>query len=166
MKYKIKRVQSNSKNCFVCGLDNDMGLRTRFYETETNELIAISSPKLKHQSYPSTLHGGVSAAILDEAIGRAITCFYDEMAFGVTIDLQLRYRKPVPYDIELYCVARVTNDRGRLFEGEGKLYLPSGEVAVEARGAYMVRNVEQLGGPDFVGKEWGFFPDEPMPDYI
>ena len=166
MKYKIKRVQFNSKNCFVCGLTNEMGLRTRFYETEDKELISLCYPKLKHQSYPSTLHGGVSAAILDETIGRAICAHYGDMVWGVTLDLNVKYRKQVPYDVELKTVARITSDRGRIFEGEGKLYLPTGEVAVEARGTYMKRQVEDLGGPGFVGEEWGFTPDEPMPETI
>ncbi|MCD8187012.1 MAG: PaaI family thioesterase [Rikenellaceae bacterium] len=166
MKYKIKRVQYNSKNCFVCGLDNEIGLRTRFYETEDNELISLCTPKLTHQSYPSTLHGGVSAAILDETIGRAITCYYGDMVWGVTLDLQVKYRKPVPYGVELKAVARITKDRGRIFEGEGKLFLPNGQVAVEARGTYMKRQIEQLGGPNFVSDEWGFTPDEPLPEIL
>lgn len=166
MKYKIKRVQFNSKNCFICGLTNEMGLRTRFYETEDNELVSISSPKLKHQSYPSTLHGGVSAAILDETIGRAICAHYGDMVWGVTLDLNVKYRKQVPYEVELITVGRITRDKGRFFEGSGEIYLPNGEVAVQATGTYMKRQIEELGGPAFVGDEWGFTPDEPMPEFI
>lgn len=166
MRYKIKREQFNSRNCFVCGIGNEMGLKTRFYETEDNELISVCTAKLQHQSYPSTLHGGISSAILDETIGRAICAFYGDMVWGVTLELNIKYRKPVPYEIELKALARITSDRGRIFEGEGGLYLPDGDIAVEARGIYMKRQIEQLGGVNFVGEEWGFTPDIPMPDYI
>jgi acyl-coenzyme A thioesterase PaaI-like protein len=84
----------------------------------------------------------------------------------VTLDLQVKYRKPVPYGVELKAVARITADRGRLFEGEAKLCLPTGEVAVEARGTYMKRRAEDLGGPGFIDTEWGFAPDGPMPEMI
>ncbi|MDR0953953.1 MAG: PaaI family thioesterase [Rikenellaceae bacterium] len=166
MKYKVKRAQFNSKNCFICGKMNEMGLRARFYETTDNELISISLPRAKHQSYPMTLHGGVSAAILDETIGRAICAFYGDMVWGVTMELHVKYRKPVPYDGELIAIGRITADRGRIFEGEGELYLPNGEVAVEARGTYMKRQVDQLGGAGFVDEEWGFTPDEATPEWI
>jgi acyl-coenzyme A thioesterase PaaI-like protein len=166
MKYRIKRQQFVSKNCFVCGLENEAGLRTRFYETEGNELIALCRPGARYQGYANILHGGVSAAILDETIGRAITCGCDETVWGVTLDLQVRYRRPVPYGVELAVVARITADRGRIFEGEGKLFLPDGEVAVEARGTYMKRQIEALGGPEFVDSDWGFTPQEPMPETI
>jgi acyl-coenzyme A thioesterase PaaI-like protein len=166
MKYRIKRRQFVSKNCFVCGLENEAGLRARFYETEGNELIALCRPGPKHQGYANILHGGVSAAILDETIGRAITCLYGDMVWGVTVDLNVRYRKPVPYGVDLTVVARITADRGRIFEGEGTLFLPDGRVAVQARGTYMKRPIEELCGPGFVDSDWGFTPPEPMPETI
>jgi hypothetical protein len=66
----------------------------------------------------------------------------------------------------LIAIGRITADRGRIFEGEGELYLPNGEVAVEARGTYMKRQVDQLGGAGFVDEEWGFTPDEETPEWI
>ena len=166
MEYKIKKRQYNSKNCFVCGLGNPMGLKTRFYETESGELIALCTPKLEHQSYPNRLHGGVSSALLDETIGRAICINYGEMVWGVTLDLHVKFRKPVPYGVMLKVIGRITKDKGRLFEGSGELVLPSGEVAVEAHGLYMKQSVEAIAGGDFTDNEWGFSADEEMPETI
>ena len=166
MELKISKRQYNSKNCFICGLDNEMGLKTRFYETEDQELIAVCTPKPEHQSYPNRLHGGVSAAILDETIGRAICARYGDMVWGVTMELNLKYRKPLPYGVELEAIGRITEDRGRLFRGTGEIYLPDGEVAVTAEGLYMKRRIDQIADEDFVGNEWGFAANEEIPATI
>jgi uncharacterized protein (TIGR00369 family) len=165
MKYKVTNSQHISKNCLVCGTQNAFGLKTRFYETEQNELVAVFNPMSEHQSYPNVTHGGISAAILDEVIGRAIMMTTDSETFGVTVELLVRYKKPVPLDGELKVVGRITRDRGRIFEGTGELYLANGDVAVEAQGRYMKRRLEQITDRDFTTNEW-FTPADAPPDEI
>jgi acyl-coenzyme A thioesterase PaaI-like protein len=165
MDYKIRNSQHISKNCLVCGVENPLGLKTRFYETEQNELVAVFKPISEHQSYPNVTHGGISAAILDEVIGRAIMMSTDSETFGVTVELVVRYKKTVPLDSELKVVGRIIRDRGRLFEGSGELYLPNGEIAVEAEGKYMKRHLEQITDKNFTQNEW-FVPEDDLPDEI
>jgi uncharacterized protein (TIGR00369 family) len=165
MNYKIKNSQNVSKNCLVCGVDNAFGLKTRFYETEDNELIAVFNPLDEHQSYPDVMHGGISATILDEVIGRAIMMTTDSQTFGVTVELNVRYKKPVPLGTELKAISRIIRDRGRIFEGTGELYLPNGEVAVEAEGKYMKRKLDQITSSDFTDNEW-FVTDGDLPEEI
>ncbi len=165
MSHKITNSQNISKNCLVCGVDNEFGLKTRFYETENNELIALFTPLTEHQSYPNVTHGGISATILDEVIGRAIMMTTDSDTFGVTIELTVRYKKPVPYGSELKAIGRITRERSRTFEGTGELYLPNGEVAVEAEGKYMKRSLDQITDSDFVENEW-FVDDGDLPGAI
>lgn len=161
MSHRIKKGQYISKHCMVCGVDNRFGLQTRFFETTDNEVIALFSPREEHQSYPGIAHGGVSAALLDEVIGRAIMAFYDQNTFGVTIDLQVKYRKPVPLGVELKAIGRIVKDNGRMFEGTGELHLPDGSVAVSAWGKYLKRNLEQISDSDFVTDEWFELPESP-----
>jgi uncharacterized protein (TIGR00369 family) len=165
MNHKITNSQNISKNCLVCGVDNNFGLKTRFYETENSELIAVFKPMAEHQSYPNVTHGGISAALLDEVIGRAIMMTADSNTFGVTIELKVRYKRPVPTATELKAIARITRDNGRIFEGTGELYLPNGEVAVEAEGRYMKRRLDQITDAEFVDNEW-FVPQEELPQEI
>lgn len=154
MKFKIAKKQHISKNCLVCGIENPFGLKTKFYETEDKEVIAIFTPHDKLQSYPNVLHGGISATILDETIGRAIMAHYGQNSFGVTVELKLKYKKPVPLGCELKVIGRMTNDKGRIYEGTGELLLPNGEVAVIAEGKYMKRDLNQIVENDFLGEEW------------
>ena len=165
MNHKIINSQYISKNCLVCGVENKFGLKSRFYETDNNELIAVFQPLDEHQSYPNVIHGGISATILDEVIGRAIMMTTDSNTFGVTIELKVRYKKPVPLDAELKAIGRITSDKGRIFEGTGELYLPNGEVAVEAEGKYMKRRLDQITDSNFTDNEW-FLPEGDLPGEI
>ncbi len=165
MNHKITSSQNISKNCLVCGVDNEFSLKARFYETEKSELIAVFTLLPEHQSYPKVTHGGISAAILDEVIGRAIMITTDRNTFGVTIELTVRYKKPVPIGTELKAIGRITKERSRTFEGTGELYLPNGEVAVEAEGKYMKRRLDQITDSGFVENEW-FVDDANYPDEI
>lgn len=82
----------------------------------------------EHLSYPGRLHGGISFAILDETIGRAVTIAHPG-TWGVTAELTLRYRKPLPVEGEIRAVGRITRDTHRLFEGTGEILLDDGSVA-------------------------------------
>ena len=153
MKQKVKNKQNNSKMCFVCGMSNKLGLRASFYEIENDELVAIFTPKTFHQSYPGRTHGGIASTILDEAIGRAIL-MKDENMWGVTLELSVKFRKPVPYDVELKVICKITNETSRTFEGEGRIILPNGDVAVTAEGKYFKMHVDKITDADFTEDQW------------
>jgi len=154
MIYKIKRKQENSKLCFVCGLKNNYGIHAHFYEAENGELIALFTPSEEHQSYPGRLHGGIASAILDETIGRAILNKNKNEVWGVTIELNLRFRKPVPLNKQLKVIGRVTDENSRMFEGTGEIILPDGTVAVTAKGKYLKAPIEKITDFDVEENEW------------
>jgi len=156
----IANKQPNSKMCFVCGMKNVAGLKAFFYELEDGSVMARFTPKATHQGYPGRLHGGVATAILDETIGRAVMVRYGEAVWGVTAELHLRFRAPVPLGQELRVIGRITRDTRLLFEGEGELLLPDGTVAVTARGKYMKLPLEQISDFDPEEQEWRVVPDE------
>ncbi|HZK55133.1 MAG TPA: PaaI family thioesterase [Desulfosporosinus sp.] len=153
MKKRVTKKQFNSKLCIVCGLENDLGLKASFYEVEGEELIAVFKPLEEHQSYPGRLHGGIAGAILDETIGRAIM-IKDETIWGVTVELSLKYKKPVPLDQELRVIGRITRDSSRLFEGTGEILLANGDIAVTAIGKYMKMSINNIADFDEDEQEW------------
>ncbi len=156
MEHKVVRKQESSKRCFICGIENDFGLKVRFFETENDELVALFTPQDEHQSYPNRMHGGMSSAVLDETIGRAINVGNNgDMIWGVTTELTLKYRRPVPLEQELRAVARITNKNARFFEGEGEILLPDGKVAVSAKGKYFIVPEDKMIEPEFLEEEWG-----------
>ena len=169
--------------CLVCGADNPFGLQARFYELEAAtagadgseaggaeagggaapaarpELLGVFTVREEHQSYPGRLHGGISSAILDETIGRAITMLHPGV-WGVTAELTLRYRKPLPLTGEVRAVGRITRDTRRLFEGTGEILLGDGAVAVEASGKYVKMALGEITDDDFDQREWFTDPRE------
>ena len=154
MKHKVLKKQHSSKMCFVCGEKNDFGLHAQFYETEANELVAIINPSEQHQGYPGRMHGGIATTILDETIARSICNGKDEQLWGVTLELKTRFRKPVPLDMELKVVGRVTSERSRSFEGTGEIILPNGEIAVSAEGKYIKLTIDKIANDQFLNEEW------------
>ena len=170
-KRKTLAAQNISRMCLVCGADNPFGLQARFYELEAEEgaaagreVLGVFTVREEHQSYPGRLHGGISSAILDETIGRAITIAHPG-TWGVTAELTLRYRKPLPLGGEIRAVARITRDTRRLFEGSGEILLADGSVAVEASGKYLKMTLGEITDDDFDQREW-FTDLRERPDQI
>lgn len=154
MIHKITGKQHNSKLCFVCGLKNKFGIHAHFYVTESQELIALFTPSEEHQSYPGRLHGGIASAILDETIGRAILNKYETEVWGVTIDLSVKFKKPIPLNEELKVIGRITTENSRFFEGTGEIVLQNGEVAVTAYGKYLKVPIEKITEFNKEENEW------------
>lgn len=143
MKYKVQRKQFVSKNCFICGTENHESLKTKFYELENGELMSISNPTPTHQSYPDRMHGGIISAILDEIIGRAIMIKEPE-AWGVTVELNIKYKKPVPLDKPVKAVARITRNTRLIFEGTGEIILEDGSIAATGYAKYFKMSLEKI----------------------
>lgn len=154
MKQKVLQKQKNSKLCFLCGMKNSFGLHGMFYELDNNELVCIVTPKEEHQSYPGRLHGGITTAMLDETIGRAILINHDEEVWGITVEFTTKFKKPIPLNQELKIVGRITSETNRLFEGTGKIVLPNGEIAAEGFGKYLKMPLSKITDFDPVEQEW------------
>jgi uncharacterized protein (TIGR00369 family) len=165
--HKITAKQQNSKMCLICGLQNEYGLKAVFYETDRNELIALFTPKQQHQGYPGRLHGGIAAAILDEAIGRNINIGKKEQIWGVTLEFNIKFRKPIPLDKELKAVTHLTSENKRIFEGTGEILLPDGTVGAVAKGRYLKMAVENISS-DFTLEpdDWVVVESEEDPETI
>ena len=164
MKVKVIGKQPRSKMCFVCGGENGFGLKGRFYNLETGETVALFRPALEHQGYPGRLHGGISAAILDETIGRAIMTGASGDIWGVTVEFSMRLKKPVPLDGEIRVVGRIVKDGKRFFEGNGEIVLADGTVAVTGKGRYMKMPIARIAEMDVEGEEWQVVaqPEDPL----
>ncbi len=153
MKHTVVDKQNNSKLCFVCGINNEFGLKASFYEIENEELVAVFHPNNFHQGYPGRLHGGIASTILDETIGRAIL-IKDKNIWGVTLDLKLKFRKPIPLNKPVKVVARLTEVGTRTFEGTGEIILENGEKAVSAQGKYFQLPLDKITDKEFKAEEW------------
>ena len=132
---KVLSTQLNSKNCIICGMENDLGLKAPFYNLDDNSVATIVTFKDFHQSYPDRTHGGMTSALLDELMGRALWVTEPEM-FGVTTTLNVTYRKAVPLNTPVKARAVITFNSARGFTAKGELYAMDGTLLVQGNAKY------------------------------
>jgi len=126
--------QPNSRMCFVCGIDNPIGLHLHLYTDDEGRCITHFQPRPEHQGYPGQLHGGIISTLLDEVMGRVLT---NKNVWAMTGRLEIRFARPVPLDQELTIVGELTRSRSRVYEAKGEIRLPDGTVLVEGSGFYV-----------------------------
>jgi uncharacterized protein (TIGR00369 family) len=157
--------QPNSRMCFVCGLENAGGLCLHFYDDGRDTVWSQFVIADQHQGFPGVVHGGISAAILDEVGCRTMMIGAPER-FGMTAKLELRYREPVPQGVPLKAIGRLIKDRGRLVSAEASIQTLDGRILTEA--TVLVADLPpgklHLDQVDVLG--WRVYPDpagEPTP---
>lgn len=135
---KVKAKQRNSRMCIMCGLDNEYGVKAPFYSMEDGSVMTVFSYKEQHQSYPGRVHGGLITAMLDEMGLRALWAKeLNEELFGVTMTLDTKYRKPVPYGEKILGRGIITKDTGRFFVTHATIMDLSGTILAEAEVKYI-----------------------------
>lgn len=150
--------QPGSKNCFVCGRENPVGLKMEFYSTGPGEVRAELSVPVHYEGYPGVVHGGIIAAILDESGGRAQM---DEPSrFMVTAQLNVRYRKPVPSMSTLVVLGQAGDRRGRVSNAHSEIQDMDGNVLAEAELVLVDIPESQLADVDPEALGWRVYPDK------
>lgn len=125
--------QPNSRMCFICGLENPVGLHLHIYETEPGVIETRYIAPDHFQGYPGVLHGGIVAAILDEISGRAHIGSAEDPRFMFTAKLEIKYRKNVPTGRRLKIIGRAGRLRSRMAEAWAGIYdEETGELLAEA----------------------------------
>lgn len=151
--------QPNSRHCFVCGVENPIGLHLKFYETAPGEVTAdLNLPNI-YQGYPGIVHGGVIAAMLDEAAGRAHMGPVDAPRFMFTARLDIRYRKNVPVGQPLRLVGRAGPTKSRTAEASSAIYDLEGTLLADA--VVLLVNVPErmVQTTDLAALGWQVYPD-------
>ena len=121
------------KLCFVCGRDNPASLDVQFFR-EGTRVVCDWIPHEKHLGYRDRVHGGVVATILDEAMSWSPTSEWRRMGFS--IELNVKYRQPVPSGVPCKVEAEAVEIRSRTARTTGRILGPDGVVCAEATGVY------------------------------
>lgn len=119
-----------ARQCFACGEDNPIGMHLADIRRDGEEVRATLQPRPEFQSYPGVLHGGLVTTALDEVMGYASILLAG--IWSATATLQVRFRRPVPYDAPLSLVAGVSGERARRVRAWARLELADGRVGAEA----------------------------------
>lgn len=121
------------KKCFVCGRENEIGLKAVFHFDGEKALSEITAGEA-FEGYRGIYHGGIISTMLDEVMIKAILAI-DRVA--VTAEMTIKYHKPVRTGDKLLFSGKVTRKRGRLFLTEGFVAGDDGSLYASATGKYI-----------------------------
>lgn len=109
--------------CFICGLENPVGLHLHIYEVEPGVVETIYIAPEHFQGYPGVLHGGIVAALIDEISGRAhMGSDLNNPRFMFTAKLEVKYRKNVPVGRPLKIIGKAGKSKSRSAEAWAGIY--------------------------------------------
>lgn len=142
---KVVSKQRNSKMCAICGKDNEYGVHAQFYNMEDGSVMTKFKYRQEHQSYPGRVHGGLITAMLDEMGLRALWAKEgSEEKFGVTMSLDTKYRKPVPYDEEIIGKGIVIKENNKFFVVDSKIMDLQGNVLANGTIKYIKLDTNKI----------------------
>jgi acyl-coenzyme A thioesterase PaaI-like protein len=97
---------------------------------------------LAYEGPPGFLHGGMSGLLMDQVLGAAAIA---AGRWGMTVRLELDYRRPVPLEQPLVLRGWVVEDAGRKAVVAGSIASAAApdEVFVEARGVFVAPRPEK-----------------------
>ncbi len=154
--------QPNSRHCFVCGIENHFGLRLVFYNSGPGEVSADYCAPEHFQGYPGVVHGGIVAAMLDEAAGRA-HMGSEPPRFMFTARLEIRYRRNVPVGQPLRLVGQAGKSEGRKAASHSAIYSQNGELLAEADALLVDVPPDTIDGSNLEALGWRVYADEELP---
>jgi uncharacterized protein (TIGR00369 family) len=125
----------HTRSCFVCGENNPRGLNFRS-ETDGHIVRACFAFGSEHVGFKQTVHGGLTATLLDEIMTWA--CAVGAKQFAYCAELNVRYLHPVRPCQQLVAIAELTsNRRGRIFEAKAEMRDNLGTVLATSTGKYL-----------------------------
>jgi uncharacterized protein (TIGR00369 family) len=142
----------HTHSCFVCGESNPIGLQLRF-QTDGRLVQTRFVPCARHVGFRDTVHGGLIATLLDEAMVWA--CAVQTKRFAFCAELKVRYLNPVRPDQPATATAELlANRRDRIFETKAELRNEAGLLLATATGKYLPVKESDLGSmvTDLVGE--------------
>lgn len=154
-----KGKQPNSKMCFICGVENPVGLRLKIYQSSPGEIETTYTAPDHFQGYPGVLHGGIVATILDEISGRALMGDPSSPRFMFTGKLEVKYRRNVPIGQKLKIIGRAGKSKGKTAAGWAGIYDTEGNLLAEATSLLINVPSELLDSANLAELGWKVYPD-------
>ncbi len=125
----------HTHSCFVCGESNPSGLKIRF-ETDGRIVRTRFLPGAEHVGFQQTVHGGITATLLDEIMVWA--CAVQTRKFAYCAELNVRFVNPARPGEEVIATGElVANRRNKLFEARGELRTCQNVIVASATGKYL-----------------------------
>ncbi len=130
-----RREVRRDNRCFVCGQDNPHGLRLVIATPEPGSAETELVIPERFSGWERITHGGLLATLLDEAM--AYACL-SRAGNAVTVEITVRYLKPVEVGQKVRVRGRVKAIKGRVVETEGEILNPEEQVAARGQARFLM----------------------------
>ena len=142
IKSRVEGKQLSTPNSITCGTGNPGSLKCIFYDLENGEVATVFTPQRIHEGHTGIMHGGLSAAVLDETMGKATihrTAKSEEewLPKYVTAEMTTKYLKPILIGNKMFVYGRVDKIEGRCCFTSAEITDEEGEVMATATGVYV-----------------------------
>lgn len=151
--------QPNSRMCFICGVENPVGLKLKIYQSAPGIIETTYTAPDHFQGYPGVLHGGIVATILDEISGRALMGDPSKPRFMFTGKLEVKYRKNVPVGQPLKIIGKAMKSKGKTAEGWAGIYDRDDTLLAEATTLLIDVPQEIFENANLESLGWKVYPD-------
>jgi len=127
--------------CFVCGRTNPRGLHIKFNYIDDMTVATFALEK-EYEGYPGIIHGGILAAILDDAMGNIK---YLKGYAAYTAEIYVRYIKPSYIGEELQVRGWIESVNHKIIKTIGDIRNKKGIIKARAKAKYyIVGRLEEL----------------------
>ncbi|GAB3358146.1 PaaI family thioesterase [Amycolatopsis echigonensis] len=133
----------------VTGPENALAPPVRLHGLPDGSVTGTVTLGLPYQGPPGCVHGGISALLLDHALGVANS--WGPGPDGMTGTLSVRYHRTAPLFEELTIRARQESSEGRRIRTTGEI-LAGGRVCVSADGIFVAGHVARPVAQDEGGR--------------
>ncbi len=154
-------IDERANHCFGCGPANPQGLHLTF-TTDTSDPNAITATShfqldRMHEGPPGHIHGGIVAALLDEAMSKLNRPLN---VLAMTRHMEVDYLRPAPLYQPLILVARHlnratkpdgTHDR-KIFH-QAEIQHPDGTVLARSKGLFIAIDEKLLAAAGFTAPQ-------------
>ena len=124
----------NDQHCFCCGENNRRGLKLKFkYPVEGTAETSLVIPEY-FTGWENLTHGGLISMLLDETMAHA--CISSKL-IGVTAELTVRFKKPLPVNTEIFVKGRMSASKGRISLTTGEITDTKGTVYATAKARFI-----------------------------
>ncbi len=115
---KLVQRGDDTSNCYVCGQANQRGLQVKFEREGEHGSRALYTARVEHDGWPGLLHGGVTFALMDEAVSWA--AFFQGLR-AVTARLETNFKRPIPTGTPLLVRGWTISRKRRLITARAEL---------------------------------------------
>ena len=129
-------------NCFVCEPRNDAGLRIPFHhDVGAEEVVADFTLDDRFSGAPKFVHGGVSLAVLDEAMAWATIAVAG--AFALPRETTSRFHQPVTTGKVHHVRAWISGTDGNRILTEAEIVNADGQLCVSSHATFVALDLDQ-----------------------